>query len=116
MPEVEGDPLDPETDSSIAYSEQLKTQKDMAKARGLLEVRQGSFRRVFKQGTPSRDDRDIVNKDLKRFCRGGETTYHDSERVHVLMTGRQEVYLRIEDFLNLSVDELLLKYTTNREA
>ena len=111
--EVEGDIYDPETQGSVMHSEQLKRAEDMAKARATLEVRQGSFRRVFKQGTPSRDDRDVVNADLKNFCRGGETTFHDSERIHVLLTGRQEVYLRIEDFLNLSVDELVLKYTSN---
>jgi hypothetical protein len=48
----------------------------------------------------------VVLKDLAKFCRAHESTYHSDARVHAVAEGRREVWLRISDHLNLSVDEL----------
>ncbi len=49
-------------------------------------------------------------EDLAKFCRGNETTFHADPRVHAVLEGRREVWLRIQDHLNLSSQDLLLKY------
>lgn len=42
-----------------------------------------------------------VLKDLARFCRAHEPTFHEDPRVHAALEGRREVWLRIEKHLNL---------------
>lgn len=48
-----------------------------------------------------------VIKDLAKFCRADTTTFHENERMHALLEGRREVFLRIQQHINLTVDELL---------
>jgi len=50
--------------------------------------------------------------DLKPFCRAAETCVvpGDRDRTYVL-EGRREVYLRIRDYLDLSPQQLVEKYT-----
>lgn len=109
---IEGDPYDPLTETAVTEQAAVKRQTDMDIARKELETRQFAYKRVFEAGTPTAEDRAIVKADMTRFCRGGESAYHDNERVHCLLTGRQEVYLRIEDFTKASLDTLVIKYTT----
>ena len=54
-----------------------------------------------------------VLADLRRFCRASESTFHADQRVHALLEGRREVVLRIMDFIDLSIDELVAKYGGN---
>lgn len=56
-----------------------------------------------------------VNRDLEKFCRMNESTFHVDARVHSLLEGRREVMLRIRDHLTLSVEEILLKYDGRKE-
>ena len=49
----------------------------------------------------------LVKDDMQRFCRAGESTFHPDPRVEGLLQGRREVWLRIEQHLNLSPDELV---------
>lgn len=53
-----------------------------------------------------------VLMDLAPFCRAKETCVvpGDRDRTYVL-EGRREVYLRIQDYLDLTVEELVEKYT-----
>lgn len=51
-----------------------------------------------------------VLQDLARFCRAFETTYHDDPRKHAVAEGRREVWLRIQQHLNLDEDELWARY------
>lgn len=46
--------------------------------------------------------------DLARFCRAlpGQTVYDPDQRTHALLTGRNEVFKRIANHLNLSEDDL----------
>lgn len=47
-----------------------------------------------------------VLQDLARFCRANESTFHPDARVHAALEGRREVWLRIQQHLNLSDEEL----------
>lgn len=47
-----------------------------------------------------------VLKDLARFCRAHESTFHVDPRAHALAEGRREVWLRIQNHLQLTPDEL----------
>lgn len=106
--------FDPETENSDKAQLQAKAESDDKIARQILETRRGAYIRVLLEGTPSADDRKIVLDDLRQFCRAGETTYHDNERIHCLLTGRQEVVLRIDDYTRLTVDALVEKYTKRK--
>lgn len=85
------------------------------KLRALLEARQGAYRRVF-AGNPMGDDVKTVIDDLRRFCRGDKAVFDTNERVQTLLTGRQEVYYRIQDHLKLSLDEIVERYTAKPEG
>lgn len=47
-----------------------------------------------------------VLKDLARFCRAADTTFHTDPRVHAILEGRREVWLRIQNHLNLTPEEI----------
>lgn len=52
----------------------------------------------------------LVLADLARFCRANESTFHPDERPHLLLEGRREVWLRIQQHLNLTDNELAAIY------
>lgn len=114
--EVEKDPFDPKTQQDVEWTEKHKVEADALERRKILEVRKGSYTRVFVAGVPSKADRELVTADLKAFCRFNMTTFHPEERVHTLLTGRQEAYYRINDFTTMSVDELIMKYDQPTEV
>lgn len=47
-----------------------------------------------------------VLADLAKFCRAQESTFHPDPRVHAVAEGRREVWLRIQQHLNLSEQDL----------
>lgn len=47
-----------------------------------------------------------VLKDLARFCRAHQTTFHPDPRFHAVLEGRREVWLKIEQYLQLSTEEI----------
>lgn len=47
-----------------------------------------------------------VLEDLSTFCRANDTTFHTDPRLSALQEGRREVWLRIQNHLNLSPEEL----------
>jgi len=104
------DPYDPadESRSSNAFAKKAVVAQEVIV--DFLRRRQEAYKRVF-AGNPTSDDAQLVMDDLQRFCRGRETAFDIEERVHVLLTGRQEVYFRIMDHLRLSYDALVEKYT-----
>lgn len=51
-----------------------------------------------------------VLSDLAKFCRANETTFNPDPRVAAMLDGRREVFLRIQEHLNLSNDELYNLY------
>lgn len=48
-----------------------------------------------------------VLEDLAQFCRANETTFHADPRVHAVLEGRREVFLRITAHLELDSAELM---------
>lgn len=56
-----------------------------------------------------------VLKDLSRFCRAHETTFSKDDRTTYMLEGRREVWLRIQNYLNLTQDQLYdLHYVKNK--
>lgn len=54
---------------------------------------------------------EVVLKDLARFCRAHESTFQTDPRAHALAEGRREVWLRLQNHLKLSPDELWALYS-----
>lgn len=48
-----------------------------------------------------------VLADLARFCRANTTTFDKDARIHALLEGRREVFLRIAGFLGVDPQEAL---------
>ncbi len=45
----------------------------------------------------------IVLEDLAHFCRANESTFHEDPNMASKLDGRREVFLRIQQHLNLSL-------------
>ena len=74
----------------------------------ILTDRQRAYQLAFKEAAGK-----AVLLDLAAFCRAMETCVvpGDRDRTYVL-EGRREVWLRIRDHLDLTVEHLVEKYTT----
>ena len=68
--------------------------------------RKGAYQDTFR--TPRAQ---LVLKDLARFCRAHETTFHPDARLHAVAEGRREVFLRIAEHLQLNSEELWTLYS-----
>ena len=73
------------------------------KAKSYVFSRQQAYTQVF---NPESVFARAVLKDLAKFCRANKSTFHKDDRVHAVLEGRREVWLRIEQHLKLSPDEL----------
>jgi len=71
------------------------------KLRVLFSTRQQQYKQTFK-GPVAQE----VLRDLARFCRANVSTFHEDPRAHALAEGRREVWLRIQNHLQLTPDEL----------
>lgn len=60
------------------------------------------YQRLFidDDGAPSIDGEKVL-ADLRKFCRGDQSTFHQDPRIHALLEGRREVFLRILAMLNM---------------
>jgi hypothetical protein len=47
-----------------------------------------------------------ILKDLARFCRANESTFNPDPRTHALLEGRREVWLRIQEHLQLTTEQI----------
>lgn len=72
-----------------------------------LRGRRQAYLAVFKLDQPATV---TVLEDLARFCRANETCFHADPRVHAVAEGRREVWLRIQQHLNLSSEQLYKLY------
>lgn len=75
----------------------------LEKARDLLRSRKLSYERTFVEKSA---DAQFVLKDLAKFCRANQSTYDPDPRIHAVLEGRREVWLRIQKYLNLTPDQL----------
>lgn len=74
-----------------------------SKEKRYLQGLQGSYTRVF--NTQDEDVKDVLS-DLALFCRAHESAFDPDPRAHALKEGRREVFLKIQQYLNLSSEEL----------
>lgn len=51
-----------------------------------------------------------VLADFAKFCRANESCFDEDPRVHAALEGRREVWLRIQQHLNLSASQLAELY------
>jgi hypothetical protein len=54
--------------------------------------------------------------DLAKFCRANETCFHTDARLHAVLEGRREVWLRIQQHLHLTPEQLAAIYSGNQVA
>lgn len=62
-----------------------------------------SYNRVFESKSPHTHE---VLKDLAQFCRAHSSTFHPDPRLHAMLEGRREVWLRIQEYLQLQMGEI----------
>ena len=55
-----------------------------------------------------------VLEDLALFCRANETCFHPDPRMHAVAEGRREVWLRIQQHLNMTPDQLFDFFTRDK--
>jgi hypothetical protein len=75
----------------------------LERVKTLLSSRKLAYQRTFEaEGV----DCKIVLKDLAKFCHADDTAFHPDPRVHAVLEGRREVWLRIQKYLKLTPDQL----------
>lgn len=72
--------------------------------------RAGAYRRVF---AIENRDAEMVVSDLARFCRAHDSTAHPDPHVAARLDGRREVWLRIQQNLQLTDEQLWKLYGAN---
>lgn len=53
----------------------------------------------------------VVLRDLMKFCRAEESCFDADPRIHAALEGRREVWLRIQQHLNLTSEQLYELYS-----
>jgi len=76
-----------------------QTPEEIAKA--ILLLRKQNYHKVF--SGPVGEE---VLKDLAQFCRATESTFHSDPRLHAVLEGRREVWLRIQEHLQMNQEQL----------
>ncbi len=70
------------------------------RSREAFKQRQTGYKLAF--GSPAGME---VLRDLMLFCRAHQSCFHQDPRVHAVLEGRREVYLRIRNHLNLTEEQ-----------
>jgi hypothetical protein len=86
-----------------------KESTPVERSKDALRERQQAFRKAF-DGPAG----ELVLEDLARFCRAHDTTFHEDPRIHAVLEGRREVWLRIQRHLNLNDEQLWAYYSNPR--
>lgn len=102
-----GDPYDPEYIAGRERAPRKKVEDVKGNILQQIATRQRAYRLVFGNADP--DALALVMADLDKFCRGNRSTFDPDERIHCLITGRQEVYARIQQHLQLTLDNLIVE-------
>lgn len=79
----------------------------MGKTLDFLRGRKVAYCRVFNKEDEAAKE---VMQDLAKFCRANKSTFHEDGRAHALLEGRREVWLRIQQHIGLTEDELMELY------
>ena len=75
----------------------------MASSEALSFIRER--KRSYQQGCGSETTR-LMMQDLARFCRADRTCFHPDPRIHASLEGRREVWLRIQEHLSKTPEEV----------
>ncbi|HVH50493.1 MAG TPA: hypothetical protein VM781_02410 [Candidatus Bathyarchaeia archaeon] len=78
-----------------------------------LDQRARDYCLTFEKYQPSNQN---VLMDLAHFCRANESTFHPNNLIAARLDGRREVWLRIQQHLNLSPEQLMQLYAGNPAA
>lgn len=62
-----------------------------------------AYNRVFDRQSPYTE---TVLKDLAVFCRAHHSTFLPDARAHAVLEGRREVWLKIQEYLQMTVEEI----------
>lgn len=81
--------------------------KSKSKSKDFLIARQQAYLQTFSSESLFAKK---VLEDLSKFCRADTTTFDPDPRIHAVLEGRREVWLRIQKHLNSSNQELLRFY------
>lgn len=71
-----------------------------------LGDRRHAYRTTFKGPVA-----EVVLQDLAKFCRAHQSTFHADPRAHAVAEGRREVWLRIQNHLKLTDEQLWALYS-----
>jgi hypothetical protein len=71
--------------------------------RRLVHHKAYAYNQVFHRKSPHAQ---TVLRDLARFCRAHHTTFLPDPRAHAVLEGRREVWLKIQEYLQMTPDEL----------
>lgn len=77
--------------------------KTLSQLKAYYQRKANAYNRTFDKDSVFTHE---VLKDLARFCRAHESTFHPDPRVHAVMEGRREVWLRIQENLNLDIESI----------
>lgn len=77
----------------------------MPSTKEFIRERKRAYQQCF--GSPAGK---AVLEDLIKFCRGSESCWHPDPRIHAALEGRREVFLRIEQHVNETSDQLAERY------
>lgn len=69
----------------------------------ILHGRIFAYNRVF---DPQSVHTRTVLLDLAKFCRAHQTCFHPDPRLHAMLEGRREVWLKIQEYLQLTDQEI----------
>lgn len=72
-----------------------------------IDQRKRAYQLTFQLNQPANV---AVLDDLIRFCRVNESTFHPDARIAANLDGRREVFLRIQNHLGLTTEQLLSLY------
>lgn len=103
------DPLDPNDTRQAELFIRSEQEQAANNKQAFLRSRKEAYIRLF-HDHPMAGDAAIVLADLKRFCRGNQTPWHEDQRIHALLSGRSEVYTRVIQHLTMSFDDLWEMY------
>jgi hypothetical protein len=84
----------------------------LSKLKDLFRGRLIAYNRVFEKDSPFTD---VVLRDLAKFCRAHESTFHTDPRVASMIDGRRQVWLRIMENLKLTEDQIYKLHKINDE-
>lgn len=68
-----------------------------------IQGRSYAYNQVFDRKNRYTED---VLKDLAHFCRAHTSTFHPDPRIHAALEGRREVWLKIQEMLQLDIEEI----------